>query len=175
MAEAKAEEARMKGWRYDSYRHALAARGIRSSYMKMKMEKMQIIPVTAERVEGNRMYPVSPKDVKEFVQKEHPDDVKGLRAVRFVNPKNEVQRDAYAQYVRGKREIRIFSQPKDEVTKPVHLHVKNNVLKHETGHHIALTRRRITDKDLRVAEARADAHAAGFDVEDKEVKLFMRE
>jgi hypothetical protein len=143
-----------------------------NSYMKKK----QIIPIIAEKADKGRIYPVSPDDVEDFLHDERPSDVMGLTAVRFVNPRNDVQRDAYAQYARGKREIRIFSQPKKEITLPVHLHVKNNVLKHENGHHLSLYRRRITDKDLRVAEARADAHAAGYDVSDmNKVKIFVRD
>jgi hypothetical protein len=77
--------------------------------------------------------------------------------------------------MRGKREVRVFSQPKREITKRVHLHVKNNVLKHEVGHHISLYRKKITDDDLRVAEARADAHVAGFAVDDADIHMFKRD
>jgi len=97
-----------------------------------------------------------------------------LKAIKFVEPKEKMQEDAWGQYVRSKREIRVFSQPQEEVTPKVHMMMKEHVLPHELGHHVALTRRNITDKDLSMAEARADAFAAGLDPEDRDVEFFMR-
>lgn len=134
------------------------------------------VDITAEKIEPDQVYPISPLDVKE-VLRDVGKDSKGIKRVAFVKPKTREQAGAWAQYVRGKREVRVFAQPKVEVgpyAKDVRRMVKNDVLRHEIGHHVALSKRRITDRDLRVAEARADAYSKGFDVEDRGVKRFVR-
>jgi hypothetical protein len=131
-----------------------------------------MVEITAEPHEEGRAYPITPNDAKKVLENQNGDDLKGLKAVRFEDPKNAPQREAWAQYKRGKREIVIFSQNENEITPQTHMMMKEKVVPHELGHHVALNRRNITDKDLDMAEARADAYAAGFDVEDRDVKRF---
>ncbi len=159
-----------RGWYNDSFRHSLAAKGVRT-YTKRKVRKT--IPIIAERHEKGRVYPITKKDAKSFLARQDRDNLKGLKAIRFTQPRNKTQEGAWAQYLRGKREILVFAQPKHEVTHFSSKAIKKDVLDHELGHHVALYRRKKTDADIEMAEARADAFAAGFDVEDKDVKNFM--
>lgn len=156
----------MRGWHYESWRHSLAARRIPTQYYATKW--------SVQRLEPGTVYPVSPADVRSVVFRKRADDARGIRAVRFMRPRTEEHRNAWAQYVRGKRELRVFAQPKEEVTEETHNMVMYAAVPHEVGHHVALYKRQITDPDLRVAEARATAYASGFDVEDKDVKGFVR-
>jgi lipocalin len=155
-----------------------------SYYQKLKLVESKAgslgsvsgIKVTAEKLPKGMVYPVSPGEVKDIV-KSAGDDVKGLKKIAFIKPRDREQEGAWAQLVRGKRELRVFAQPKSEVgphAKHVNSMMKNGIVQHEIGHHVALNKRKITDKSLNVAEARADAYAAGFDVEDKDVKRFVK-
>lgn len=169
------------GWRNDSYRHYLAAKGIKtkkfSKQQPKKLAQVRNTIITAEPHREDRMYPIAPNDVKEVLKNLPEDDVKGLKEVSFVDPKG-MQENAWGQFIRSKRKILIFSQPADEKSidqqnpDKVYAKVKNYVLPHEVGHHVALERRKITDEDIAVAEGRADAYAAGYDVESPVVKQF---
>jgi hypothetical protein len=183
----------MKGWFYESQRHSLAARGYSTfskknvdlNYIKYysnverrypgKQAVIEGIPIKADKLEEGRLYPLTPEDVKKVLGRMSSDDLKGIKEIEFVNPKGE-QKDAWGQYVRSKKKVLIFSQPavdgKLDGCDPdtVKKHIELYVLPHEVGHHIALNQRHITDKDIRVAEARADANVAGLDVQDKAVK-----
>lgn len=152
-----------------------------TSHMKTAREKgveyykKKDIEITAEPHEEGRAYPITPQDAQNILEHQKDDDLKSLKAIRFEDPKNVHQRDAWAQYKRGKREVVIFSQDANEITPQTHMMMKEHVVPHEIGHHVALTRRNITDKNLAVAEARADAHAAGFDVEDQDIHKFRED
>jgi hypothetical protein len=148
---------------------------VRSSYYSKKQAKQRIIEITSEKHENGKAYPITEQDARKILEQQNPDDIKGIKAVRFEEAKNVHQKGAWAQYKRGKREIAIFSQPQEEITPQVHMMMKEEVVPHEIGHHVALTRRNITDPDLEVAEARADAYAAGLDVEDRDVQNFVKE
>jgi hypothetical protein len=171
-----------RGWFKESYRHSLAARGVSTrAYFSRKQErfrgyhtvKVARIPIRVERPHAGTQYPIAPRDAEAALRRNGA-AVKGLSAVTFANPRTDAQRDAWAQYVRRNREIKVFAQPKCEVTPESHELVKGKVFDHETGHHEALYRRKITDGDVRVAEARADAYAAGGDVADEQfVKKFL--
>ena len=228
----------MKGWKYESYRHYLAARGIKT-VLKLKhghdpdrlflrdqlqkgakveqehvsspdiakqiakahlvedpryYDKLELIeqkpgmqgsvrgiPIFADKLPENRIYPVTPEDVKEAINQHGEDETRGLVSVRFVNPRDGEQRDAWAQYVRSKREVLIFSQPAEnglidgQDPLQVRKHIKEYVLPHELGHHEALYVHKITDKDLGMAEARADANVIGMAADDKDVKYLKHE
>lgn len=177
-----------RGWYGDSYRHSLSARGIatrrkRKAYYRNKFSKQEVrqsmtninkVQIISEKHQPGKIYPMTKEDVKEVLKRQNPDDLKGLKAIRFEEPRNIHQKNAWAQMKRGKKEIAIFAQPEEEITPQVHMMMKNNVLPHEIGHHVALNRRNITDQDLAVAEARADAFAQGFDVEDEAVGRFIK-
>jgi hypothetical protein len=122
-------------------------------------------PMIAEAPSPGRIYPVSPDEVKRVAER---NDIKGLKSIEFVNPKDADQRQAWAQYVRSRKAVKVFSQPESEAYM-ANKHVREYVLPHEFGHHRAL-RNGHTDKDIRVAEARADANVVGMDPYDSDVK-----
>lgn len=180
------------GWQHESYRHALAARGIESNYYARKsklrvpfrptiLTRYKNVPIKAHRIEVGKVYPLTPGEVGRFINRQKDDDLKGLAGVEFVNPKGD-QKGAYAQYVRSRRVILIFSQPYDKKKKEIDgqspkwikNHLNNYVLPHELGHHIALYRVGITDGDLAMAEARADANVVGMSPVDRDVGLLKQ-
>jgi hypothetical protein len=130
--------------------------------------------------EQGREYPVTEKDVKKALKKT---DAKGLTAVEFRNPSDYQQENAYAQYKRGRRALVIFSQPvvkpvgrtyfveKQELIPKVEMKkaIVERVIPHEIDHHHILYRDRITDKDVEMAEARAEAKRRGYDYKDDAV------
>jgi lipocalin len=137
------------------------------------------IPIIAEKVKKGNIYPVDTKDVAKELKRQDPEDIKGIKAIEFVNP-NGPQKDAWGQFVRSKRTIYLFSQPyKDgkidgQKASNVRKHITDYVIPHEIGHYVALSKRKLIDKDLRVAEARADAHVVGMDVNDKDIHKLVR-
>jgi hypothetical protein len=160
----------MKGWHRESYRHTLAAKGI-------SLGRTREISLHAEALPKSHTYPISPGDVHTYLARVSSSELKGLKRVEFVMPKDSQEKEAWARYMSGKKEIRIFAQPvKDgkisgEDPKELHAHMNEYVLPHEMGHHIAL-RDLPVDKDLAMAEARADAHVVGMSVKDKDAKIF---
>lgn len=137
------------------------------------------VPIYAKRLESGYVYPITPHDAKKVLEKQG-EHTKGIKAVKFVMPKDAMQKDAYAQYVRSKREILIFAQKKkgdkisgEEAGRLREL-IKSYVVPHEVGHHVSLYRMKKTDTNLNVAEARADAHAAGMGVMDRDVEMFVK-
>jgi hypothetical protein len=164
------------GWRRESYRHYLARKGVKT---KMYIGKVRGIPMSAEHLPVGAVYPISPLEVKKRIEQMPAKDTKGIAGVEFVNPKGE-QKNAYAQYVRSKRVVKIFSQPfadgkvDGESPRAVNDHMKEYVLPHEVGHHKALSQHGITDKHIEVAEARADANVLGMEPTDRAVKLLVQ-
>jgi hypothetical protein len=148
----------------------LAAKGI-------SLGRIRGVPMHAEALPKGYVYPISPQEIKGYFEKAPKDEVKGLKRIAFVTPKDSQEKDAWARYVKSKREIRIFAQQeKDgkisgEDPKELNQHMNEYVLPHEMGHHIAL-RDLPTDKSLAMAEARADAHVVGMKVDDKDAKMF---
>jgi hypothetical protein len=136
------------------------------------------IPIYAKKLEDGYIYPITAEEVKQAIDRQG-DSAKGITSIRFVMPTSDDQRDAFAQYVRGKREIRIFAQKRTDKSLPpdrekVKQMFTSYVIPHEVGHHRAIYKAKITDGDLRVAEARADAHAAGMSVSDRDVHMLVR-
>lgn len=132
---------------------------------------MKTAPMTAEQPRPGNVYPVSPEEVKTVIERQQ--DTSGLKSVEFANPKDRHQEQAWAQYIRSRKAIKIFSQPRNEAY-AANKYVKDYVLPHEVGHHRALKTGH-TDKDLRVAEARADANVIGMDPFDRDIKMLVRE
>jgi hypothetical protein len=138
------------------------------------------VPVVVKRLPRGHIYPVSPKEIKDRVSLMPKEDLRGLKGIEFSPPKDAQQRDAYAQYKRGQRKVVIFSQPVrggkiDGVkAETVRDHIKDYVIKHEVGHHKALYASKRTDRDLSVAEARADANVVGLSPTDKDVGVLRR-
>jgi len=134
-------------------------------------DKLAKMESTFEKPKEGHIYPISPSEVQEILVRMPEDNIKGLKGVEFVNPKGP-QEDAWAQYGRGKKKIKIFSQPIQEFNargpQEVHNHIVTYVIPHEVGHHRAL-RGGKTDKSLAVAEARADANVIGMDPFDKDI------
>lgn len=167
-------------------REAAERRGILYAARKLKVVKKRPgkvaeaagIPIYAEKVEEGRIYPISPEEVAAMLKRARKEDIKGITSIEFVNPKG-MQKEAWGQYVRGKKKILIFSQSRDgcmidgQPVAMVRRHIKEYVLPHEIGHHRAL-RGRWTDKSMQMAEARADANVVGLDPFDKDVKLLAR-
>lgn len=126
--------------------------------------------VTVERPENGKMYPISPKEANTVIkrQPEH----ESLKSIEFANPRDKDQEQAWAQYVRSRKAIKIFAQPRHEAY-AANKHMKEYVLPHEVGHHRALKTGH-TDADIRVAEARADANVVGMDPFDRDVRMLVR-
>jgi hypothetical protein len=136
------------------------------------------IPIIARPLPKNTAYPVAPSEVKEILDGFPKEDLKGLKAVEFVPPKDEQQKNAWGQYKRGRRVIELFAQRtgkngdiSGKDPKEVREHMKRYVIPHELGHHKAL-KTLGTDKTLQMAEARADAYAFGMSVKDKDAETF---
>lgn len=174
--------ARPVGWRYMSHEHRLARMGIRTkSYRPGVQGSVYGAKILVERHPEGEVYPVTPDEVKRRVAQLPEEDVRGLKSIEFVKPNEGEQRDAWAQLIRSKKKLLIFSQKVSKDGKKisgddprrVREHMLTYVIPHEVGHHVALNKRDITDKHLYTAEARADAYAAGMDVEDRDgVKAF---
>ena len=171
-----------KGWFNESYRHYLAAKGIRTSYYARRRSS---IPLDFENPLKNRKYPVTPKEAKRVVES-NPNS-EGITKIVFQNPKDKHQKDAYAQYMRGDRKIAIFSQPVEKFGEKHYFVEKNHriepkdlknlvlkkVIPHEEGHYLAL-KDCPTDKNIKMAEARAEAARHGDDYkDDKVVKTYI--
>lgn len=135
------------------------------------------IPIMVDKLPEGTIYPITPDEVKKIFSNMDQSDLKGITSIEFKAPSGD-QKEAWAQFIRSKKKIYIFAQPfaagKIDGQDPDQLkkHIKEYVLPHEVGHLIALNQRHITDKKLSMAEARADAHVVGMDVEDKDVKIF---
>jgi hypothetical protein len=140
--------------------------------------KVHGVPIKVSKVTEGRVFPVTPEKVKAVLGKMPKNEVKGMKAVEFVDPKGD-QEHAWAQYVRGSKVMKIFSQPSDGVMidgqcpRKVQMHMEEYVLPHEVGHHRAL-RGGKTDKSLAVAEARADANVVGMDPFDRDVRSLVK-
>ena len=135
------------------------------------------IPITVDKLPEGTIYPITPDEVKKVLEMMDPADLKGIDSVEFRTPNGD-QKEAWAQYVRSKKKIYIFAQTfkdgKIDGQDPDTLkkHIKEYVLPHEVGHHIALHKYKKTDRSLAMAEARADANVVGMDPMDKDVKMF---
>lgn len=170
----------MKGWHYESARHALARRGIPTTQYCPSKTSFRGIPIRIRPVPEGQAYPVSLRDVKMELAQMPDREVKMLKGVELTPPRDAQEKEAWARYVRSKKEVRIFSQPVNnngkiagEDPEQVRQHMVRYVLPHELGHHKALTVEGITDKKLSMAEARADAAVAGMSVKDKDAKVFQ--
>jgi hypothetical protein len=187
----------MKGWYYQSYRHALAAKGIRTSmYRKLNGrivgKTRHGIPITvkspSDTVAKKRAYPISPEQAKERFDRMKPSEVKGITEINFRDPGIPAtkQDKAWAQYARGDKRINLFSQPYDgrkfsdvepEYENPVAAknYVSKYILPHEVGHHYYQHNLKMDSDPMIVEEARADAFVAGKDARKKPVlKKFIK-
>jgi hypothetical protein len=189
----------MKGWRYQSYRHSLAARGVRTS---LRAKHTQLngslvaktkhgIPITMkDKPDCDNKYPVSVNEVKEVFDEKPYDEVVGITEINFRKPGIPAtkQDKAWAQYVRSKKRVNVFTQKFDNKKKQfedvdlgtenpenARMHMIDYVLPHEVAHH---TLQHVWKKDkdpMIVEEARADAMAAGMNPLDKNVeKVFIK-
>jgi len=141
------------------------------------VRRVRGVPIYVQKLPVGQVYPVSVKDVESHLQRMPANEVRSLKKVEFVPPRDKQEEDAWARYLRSKRSMLVFSQKVDksgkvggEDPKSVERHMKEYVIPHELGHHSSLTTRGITDKKLSMAEARADAVAVGMDPEDSQVK-----
>ncbi len=149
-------------------------------YARKKSKKMLVhgVPIKVVKMQEGRVFPITPEKVKSLLSKMPKEHVKGMKAVEFVDPKGD-QEHAWAQYVRGSKTMKVFSQPSDGVMidgqcpYKVQKHIEEYVIPHEVGHHRAL-RGGKTDKNLVVAEARADANVVGMDPFDRDVRALVR-
>lgn len=136
------------------------------------------VSIKAGRIQQGKIYPVTPAEIRRILERMPDEDLRGLKSVEFVNPKED-QKGSWAQYVRSRRTILIFSQPYDKDGKLidgqspqwVKNHMKDYVIPHEVGHHKALYLAGKTDGELEMAEARADANVVGLDPMDRDVRV----
>jgi len=148
---------------------------------KEKAKFYSATKVSFQKPEEGRVYPITPVEAKKVLDNDV--NAKNLKEIRFTNPKDKFQNDAYAQYVRRDRRINIYSQPaikaegktyfveKTELIRPSELNhvIKYKVLPHEAAHHRILYKDRITDKRVETAEARAEALRHGKNYKDAHV------
>ena len=169
-----------RGWFNESHRHYLARMGVSTRMFVSRRRagfagKVKGVPVYVKKLQKDRIYPVTTRDVMAVLSKMPQEDLKGMSRVEFANPKDVNQEGAWAQYIRSKRKLVVFSQPFDGETidgkrpEDVRRQIREYVLPHEVGHHKALYRAKITDPDLSMAEARADANVIGMSVTDSDV------
>jgi len=168
------------GWFNHSAEHRLARQGIRvRSHRSGTLARVGDILITAKPLPRGMVYPVAPEEVKSILSDLPKYDLKGLKSVEFVPPKDKQQEGAWAQEIRSKKKILLFAQKMDangnisgQDPKRVRDHIKDYVVKHEVGHHVSF-KRVGTDKSLAMAEGRADAYAFGMDpADDKNAKIF---
>ena len=160
--------------------HSLASKGIKTVQRKPSSCRIDGIRFQIEQLKDGEVYPVTPGDVQKELLRMSPEDRKRLEAVEFVRPKG-MQKEAYAQYVRSKRKVLVFSQPMSDTgrvdgkdPRVLRKWMKGYVLPHEIGHHRALTVHGKTDRSLAVAEGRADAVAARMHPMDRDAVRFAR-
>ena len=176
-----------KGWWGCPHRHSLAAKGVRTSFRYKlngrKVAEVQGIPITVRNKEKkDRKYPISPKDAKKTFDALPPEMVEGIKEVNFRDPSIPAtkQDKAWAQYVRSKQRVNIFSQPyKSGKFQEVDQGLENKsdakrymmsyVVPHETAHHYLQHNLKL-DKDPEIIEeARADALTYGDNPFDPKV------
>ena len=171
-------------WYYQSWRHALARRGVKTKLNGVVVAKTrQGIPITVKNVgKQGKAYPIRPNDVKEIMDKIPDKYTEGIKEVNFRDPSTVAgskQDLAYAQWVRtkegGGNRINIFSQPfqagkfnhvepGNEDPEMLRQHMKNYVIPHEVGHHVAA--KKDNHLPIIVEEAKADAFAARENPDD---------
>jgi hypothetical protein len=168
------------GWRYESQRHFLAAKGIKTKQMSSGVVgHYQNIVIKAAPLPAHTAYPVTPGEVKDVLKDLPKEDMKNIKQIEFVPPRDARQESAWAQFLRGRKTMLIFGQKTEDGkisgkdAKEVREHMKRYVIPHEMGHAKAL-HDLPTDKRLSLAEARADGYAFGFSVEDPDVKQFEK-
>ena len=172
----------------------MSARGY-STYSTARRKKLNGIVVAKTRCgipitikdpgKSGKAYPIRPKEVKEIMDKIPEKYTDGIKEVNFRDPSpvaGSKQDLAYAQWVRTKEDggnrINIFSQPfkngKFQKVEPgnespdkLSAHMKNYVIPHEVGHHIAA--KKDNTLPIIVEEAKADAFAAREDPDDPAV------
>jgi hypothetical protein len=172
-------------WHYEGWRHSLAAKG-QKTYRKLNGKVLDHtkhgVPITMQsKPEPGKAYPVGPKEVKDVLNNIPQKDIKGLTEVNFRNPSpvaGSKQDKAWAQYVRSKKRINVFSQPYkngkfndvepgNESPQAAKKHIQGYVLPHEVGHHSAAMKN--PDLPIIVEEAKADAFAAHENPESPKV------
>lgn len=177
----------MKGWYRDSWKHSLAAKGIRTRRNalcgRVVGHTPQGIPITIKEPPAKgTVYPVAPQDVSASLKRFSKEDLQDLKEINFRNPGPEMTKQPYAwaQYARKDRRINVFSQKTDgkhlldveqELSDPVQAraYMKSYVLPHEASHHVNQHTLGLNQDSMIVEEARADALAAGYDPTKKGV------
>jgi hypothetical protein len=160
-------------WFRESWRHAYARRGIKTGKYNGSIvaRTRHGIPITLkEPAQPGKAYPLTPEQAKEALDKMPDKAISGIEEVNFRDPGIPAtkQDKAWAQYVRTKKRINIFSQPYSHgrfhdsecggTKKEVAEHMKSYVIPHEVGHHRAA---KVDPKlPIIVEEAKADAFAA---------------
>lgn len=117
-----------KGWWQDSFRHKLAAKGIKTSkkkfHAKRDFYKKKVIdhyeadgikiPITVRPTYKSHVYPVTVDDVKESLDKVPAPRLKGLKEISFRPPSRlpfTEQTKAWAQYADKADRVNIYSEP----------------------------------------------------------------
>jgi len=182
-------------WYNQSYRHSLAARGVRTSLYSKKLNgrlvatTRQGIPITVKDPPKSRqVYPVTPTEVKQVFDKMPKHDVVGISEINFRRPGIPAtkQDKAWAQYARDDKRINIFTQKTDgeellevdrglENPKDAKEYMVDYVLPHEVAHHTIQYVWGLNKDPMKVEEARADAKTAGYNPLDSDVeKAFIK-
>jgi predicted SprT family Zn-dependent metalloprotease len=90
--------------------------------------------IERHKLNKNRYYPVTKETLNNFIRG-NKYLFQGLKKVTLTNPsatEDSMQRDAYAQYLRSRKQIKIYSLPIDE--KVTSEYIINEVIPHELGH-----------------------------------------
>jgi hypothetical protein len=153
-------------WNYESYRHSLARRGIKTGKKRARtiayVKKGKVkIPITVQKTYKSHIYPVSPQEVKQVMERLPERQLRGLKEVSLRPPSRlpfTEQTKAFAQYVDTKNRINIYSNPVKRTkygTKykkaipsldeqhELEKYMKKHVIPHEVAHHHVLDNKRI--------------------------------
>lgn len=141
-------------WRWESWRHRMARKGIKTAGF-VKKGKVKI-PITIKPTYKSHMYPISPQEAKRVLEKLPEKQLVGLKEVSFRPPSRlpfTEQTKAFAQYSDRADRINIYSMPYsntrngirykkmpedlDEVHE-LQKYMDDYVLSHEVAHHHVL-------------------------------------
>jgi len=167
----------MRGWRYESWRHSLARKGIKTKKLhgKIYTKTRHDIPITVNKPEAGKKYPITPEQVKKKMDYLPECEVKGLKEVVFKNPDAPGQEKAWAQFTRSDGKINIFSQPVEagtidgEPVEEVNKKMEDYVVPHEVSHNYMWNVVKHRDDPEEVEEAKADLKTFGKDYNNKKL------
>lgn len=141
-------------WKWESWRHRMARKGIRTAAFVRKGKVK--IPITVKPTYKNHVYPISPQEAKRVLETLPEAQLTGLKEVSFRPPSKlpfTEQTKAFAQYADKANRINVYSEPTIKTKlgmrykkmipeldehHELQKYMDNYVLPHEVGHHHVL-------------------------------------